>query len=124
MIINNQNIQRCKCQFSIFLIKNKFDIQLDFAANRLFLVENTKNGRFLWMFRPYRRLLTQQRRCFTSPLPYIINILPIFISNHCLQTGLTEPPSQRNPPIMPTSLFEKHISPAELVKLCSCDLPQ
>lgn len=36
--------------------KIKFDIHFNFAANRVFLVENTKNGRFLWMFRLYRRL--------------------------------------------------------------------
>ena len=39
--------------------KIKFDVHFNFAANRLFLVENTKNGLFLWIFRPYRRLLMQ-----------------------------------------------------------------
>ena len=36
---------------SDFSLPNKimFDIQLNFAANRLFSVENPKNGRFLWM---------------------------------------------------------------------------
>ena len=33
--------------------KIKFDIHFNFAANRLFLVENTKNGRFLWMISAY-----------------------------------------------------------------------
>ena len=38
-------------QMSFFLIsiKNKFDIQLNFAAIHRFSAENTKNGRFLRM---------------------------------------------------------------------------